>query len=66
MYCKIQPDELGKDNESAKQCALIAKDDEIASLRWLSLLCPFDNYMKDILNSKIEELKEVKKEIKNL
>ena len=27
MYNKIQPDELGKDQESAKQCALIAVDE---------------------------------------
>ena len=33
MYYKMQPDELGKDQESAKQCALIAVD-EILSEYW--------------------------------
>ena len=33
MYNKIQPDELGKDQESAKQCALIAVD-EIIEILW--------------------------------
>ena len=53
-----------KDN-IAKQCALIAVNNEIESMHWLNLLCPFDNYMKQFLNSKIEELKEVKQEIEN-
>ena len=33
MYNKIQPDELGKDQESAKQCALIGVD-EIIEILW--------------------------------
>ena len=48
---------------NAKQCALISIDREIESMLWLNLLCPFDNYMKEFLNLKIEELKEVKQEI---
>ena len=51
---------------TVKDCALVSVNNEIASLRFLSLLCPFDNYMKDILNSKIEELKEIKQEIEKL
>ena len=34
MYNKIQPDELGKDQESAKQCALIAVDELIKETDW--------------------------------
>jgi hypothetical protein len=33
MYNEIEPDELGKDYESAKQCALIAVD-EIINADW--------------------------------
>ena len=50
----------------AKQCALIAVNNEIESMHWINLLCPFDNYMKQFLNSKIDELKDVKSEIEKL
>ena len=50
----------------AKQCALISVDREIESIHWLNLLCRSDNNMKEFLNSKIEELKEIKQEIEKL
>ena len=52
--------------QAARKCALISIDREIESMLWLNLFCPFDNYMKEFLNLKIEELKEVKQEIKKL
>lgn len=36
MYNKIQPDELGKDKESAKQCALIAVDEIVETYNYYS------------------------------
>lgn len=58
--------EYSSPSRYAQECALISVNNEIVSLRWLSLLCTFDNYMKEILNLKIEELKEVKQEIEKL
>lgn len=50
----------------AKQCALIAINNEISSILWLSLLCTFDNPIKEHFNNKLEELKQVEQEIINL
>lgn len=44
----------------------IAIDNEIESVMWLNLLCPFSDYVKEHLKNKITELKEVKKEIDKL
>lgn len=52
MYNKIQPDELGKDQESAKQCALIAINE---MLKIDSQILKNINYLKDIKNE-IEKL----------
>ena len=49
--------------EDAKQCALIAIANEISSILWLSILCTFDNPMKEHFNNKLEELKQVEQEI---
>jgi hypothetical protein len=51
---------------NAKQCALIAVDNELISIICLNTLCTFDNPMKVHFNSKIKELKEVKQEIELL
>ena len=49
-----------------KQCALISIANEISSILWLSILCTFDNPMKEYFNNKLEELKQVEKEINEL
>jgi len=59
MYYKIESDELGKDEESAKQCALIAVD-EILNL----MIKEFKWDVKH--NGNIEYWQEVKQEINNL
>ena len=59
MYYKIQPDELGKDQESAKQCALIAVEEiEKELYNWIG----GDNHSWQL--SRIEYFKIVKQEIK--
>jgi hypothetical protein len=58
MYYKIQPDELGKDNESAKQCAIIAVD-EIINDDW------YINTFEDLISRKTY-WEEVRKEIELL
>ena len=58
MYNKIQPDELGKDQESAKQCALIAVD-EI-----LDIDC--HDMSEENFNNHIKYWDKVKQEIINL
>ena len=55
MYYKIQPDELGKDNESAKECALIAVDE---------ILNDDNEFMQTFLQK--EYWQEVKHEIEKL
>lgn len=63
MYNKIQPDELGKDQESAKQCALIAVDEIINTLnRDIRDIDVRGNILLDL----IEYWQEVKQEIINL
>lgn len=47
----------------AKQSAIVAVDEEVQSLLWLNLLCGFDNPMKEHIENKIAELKEVKEQI---
>ena len=59
-------DSKGIINYSAKQCALIANDKEIESVMWINILCNSDNYMKQVLNDKVAELKQLKTEIENL
>jgi hypothetical protein len=54
MYNQTQPDELGKDYNSAKECALIAVDEIIDALD------------KSLIDSDIEWWQEVKQEIKKL
>jgi hypothetical protein len=55
MYYKIESDELGKDEESAKECALIAVDEII------------DEYQKIFPNvNRRNYWDEVKQEIENL
>ena len=55
MYYKIPVDELGKDNESAKQCALIAVNEIISFIEDDRDWFIWKNYYK-----------EVKQEIKKL
>lgn len=59
MYYKIQPDELGKDQESAKQCALIAVNLVISSN-------PHSNPFNTAIHSTIKYWGEVKQEIEKL
>jgi len=50
----------------AKQCAIVAVDNELKSIMILFHYCGSNNYMKQELSNKIDELKEVKEEINKL
>ena len=52
--------------EQAKNCALIAVDNEIETLTILNHYCTFNNPIKDIITKTIIELKETKQEIEKL
>lgn len=53
-------------HNTAKQCALIAVDNEIKSIIWLNNWCNYDNYMKEHIQNRILDLQKVKSEIENL
>jgi hypothetical protein len=60
MYNEIQPDELGKDYESAKQCALVAVDEIID--QWEYIHAYIANGMGE-LNPNLKYWYEVKHEL---
>jgi hypothetical protein len=63
MYNEIQPDELGKEYESAKQCAVIAVDEIID--QWEYIHAYIANGMGE-LNPNLKYWYEVKHEIEKL
>ena len=65
MYNQIQTDELGKDYNSAKQCALIAVDDILAEVP-TEILDTYRGETHFIINDRYLFWQEVKQEIEKL